>query len=753
MKNWRISTKMIIIIAVMALTSLSIAAVGYYQFSKVETDLNRMIDTTADLERKSMELRILVGATLLQERAALLTDDPQLAAKHAKESLEKAATIDTARATLPTDLEKNGFLEEAKLASQFENSWERCAANQQQVLKIGLENSLGKARESVKSTISPRIRSWQNVCQSVREAVLRDRDAILAAKDLDKLIAMEGKLRIILELERDILELPNWLTTHINTRVDEGFEKIEARITELQEQIDRNINNLLTQVDGPVKPLVERLSKEFLDMRPQFSEVIRLSRIDSNAETTKLLAATEMDTINSLNALKDLTNKLHTRLEVDSDSLESMTRLARNLMLSVPGFGITISIFLALTITRGIVRPLAKGVELSSALADGDLTRRLKLDRRDEVGLLTNAMDRVADAFGHVLTDLSTVATGINGSANQLDSVSKKLLTQSDDMSSRARHVAVAAEQMTTNINMMAGAAEQMSINMISISSASEEISVNVGMISKAAEQTSDKVTTVTSAIVTSTRTFENIAREAREETVIADRAREMANHASGTMSHLDRAAGEIGKVSETIKMIALQTNLLALNATIEATAAGDAGKGFAVVAHEIKELATQSARAAEDITRKIEAVQTSTRDAVRAIESVSEVINQLSAAASTIRVSVEEQSVLAKRSSDNLGEASHSVGEIANSISEVSKGTTEMSRNAGEAAKGANDVSRNAAEAAQGVREITAGIQQVSQSSQQTSLSAKELTTAATQLQKISGELQAIVKRFRLEA
>src|SRR5205823_698178 len=98
-----------------------------------------------------------------------------------------------------------------------------------------------------------------------------------------------------------------------------------------------------------------------------------------------------------------------------------------------------------------------------------------------------------------------------------------------------------------------------------------------------------------------------------------------------------DRSAGEINKVTETIKMIALQTNLLALNATIEATSAGEAGKGFAVVAREVKELANQSGQAAEDIARKIEAVQGSTREAVRVIQSVAEIIGAIHASAGRI--------------------------------------------------------------------------------------------------------------------
>src|SRR5207244_9918826 len=130
------------------------------------------------------------------------------------------------------------------------------------------------------------------------------------------------------------------------------------------------------------------------------------------------------------------------------------------------------------------------------------------------------------------------------------------------------------------------------------------------------------------------TKAFGDIAGEAREGAKTTGKAREMAAHATETIAALDRSAAEINKVTELIKMIALQTNLLALNATIEATSAGEAGKGFAVVAHEIKELATQSGRAAEDIARKIEEVQGSTREAVKVMRGVAEIMGEIDASA-----------------------------------------------------------------------------------------------------------------------
>ena len=155
------------------------------------------------------------------------------------------------------------------------------------------------------------------------------------------------------------------------------------------------------------------------------------------------------------------------------------------------------------------------------------------------------------------------------------------------------------------------------------------------------------------------------------------------------------------------IKLIAMQTNLLALNATIEATSAGEAGKGFAVVAHEIKQLANQSGKAAEDIARMIEGIQTSTREAVEVIQTSPRRSRRSIPLRNASRPRWRQQTLAAPGSRRELEAASKGVGHIAQSIAEVAKGANDMSRNASEASQAANDVSHNASEAARAVRDI----------------------------------------------
>ncbi len=182
------------------------------------------------------------------------------------------------------------------------------------------------------------------------------------------------------------------------------------------------------------------------------------------------------------------------------------------------------------------------------------------------------------------------------------------------------------------------------------------------------------------------------VAKEASEGSEKCSEAYRMSKDASEAIHNLNRAAADITKVTDTIKTIALQTNLLALNATIEATAAGDAGKGFAVVAGEIKELANQSGRSAEEIARMIQGVQDQTRKTVEVIQSVAGIFCDVDQSSTRISASVAKQTETASRLAISVTQASNGVAEIARSLSEVGKGMSELSRNAAEAATGATE-------------------------------------------------------------
>ena len=162
-------------------------------------------------------------------------------------------------------------------------------------------------------------------------------------------------------------------------------------------------------------------------------------------------------------------------------------------------------------------------------------------------------------------------------------------------------------------------------------------------------------------------------------------------------MGKLGRSSAEIGEVIKVITSIAQQTNLLALNATIEAARAGEAGKGFAVVANEVKELAKQTAKATEDISRRINAIQTDTKGAVDAIASISGVINQINGISGTIATAVEEQSATTNEMTRNVTDAAKGSGEITLNIAGVAEAGRGTSNSAHESQKAANELAEMA--------------------------------------------------------
>lgn len=367
-----------------------------------------------------------------------------------------------------------------------------------------------------------------------------------------------------------------------------------------------------------------------------------------------------------------------------------------------------------------------------SELAQGNLTVQYTAGEADEEAKeaqsgfleLERALNDTIVNLAKIINKIKGDASVLSDSADQLSGVSTQLLQGSEDMSLQSGNVAGATEQMSMNINSMASAAEEMSVNVSTVSSTAEEMA--------------QTMTSVAASIEGVRKAIANIADNAGEGSKVAAKAMNMAQEATSTMTQLGAAAREIGKVTEVIKRIAEQTNLLALNATIEAASAGEAGKGFAVVAHEIKELANQSAKAAEDIASKIEGVQGNTVEAVRVIDEVASIINNINDAVSVITDSVEEQTKAANEIALNVSETTKGVDDIAISISELANGANDMSQNAGEVAKGTNDVAAN--------------ILGVSRSAESGSHGAKEVNNLARGLAEVAGELENIVSTFRAE-
>ena len=289
---------------------------------------------------------------------------------------------------------------------------------------------------------------------------------------------------------------------------------------------------------------------------------------------------------------------------------------------------------------RGSVLTLKASVD---AMASGDLTHEPAIDRRDEFG-------RTAAALTQALRSLRSTLAGVG-------EVSDAVAAASEEMSASGAQVASGAEETSAQAGVVAAAAEQVSRNVQAVAAGAEQMGASI----------------------------REIAQNAHEAARVAAQATDVAASTTVTVARLGSSSQEIGAVVKTISAIAEQTNLLALNATIEAARAGEAGKGFAVVAGEVKELAQETAKATEDIGRRVEAIQADTAGAVAAIEQISQIVAGINDYQLTIASAVEEQTATTTEMSRGVLEAASGSTEIAANITGVATAASTTSEVVGQ--------------------------------------------------------------------
>jgi len=383
------------------------------------------------------------------------------------------------------------------------------------------------------------------------------------------------------------------------------------------------------------------------------------------------------DSAQLIKQLTDSENAVGPAIEAAADTMSAAAQAtvqdaedayssARTLTLLAVAVGVLASIALALLIVRVVTGPVQRVKTVLDRVAEGDLSVRVGRTGGAEIGEVARSLDRTLDALGGVLALVSD-------SAGRLSGASQKLTAGADAIADNARVAAGQADVVVASAG---------------------EVASSVDTVATGSQQ-------MESAI-------REIAHNATEASRVASQAVGVAEETTRMVGKLGDSSQEIAAVVKLINGIAEQTNLLALNATIEAARAGEAGKGFAVVASEVKELAQETARATEDISQRVAAIQADTAGAVQAIGQISSVIGEINDFQSTIAAAVEEQTATTNEMNRNVAEAAGSSRSIATAITGLAAGTQATNERVADAQQSAAELAGMSAELQTAVSRFT---------------------------------------------
>ena len=461
------------------------------------------------------------------------------------------------------------------------------------------------------------------------------------------------------------------------------IDKEAKRITESREEI----NKIFGEMDKVVKSdKGKELLKAVTDARaaylPAYSSVMKLIEANDKEGARKELLTTVRTTQGAyFKALDAMIHHQEEGVKKVGELAAANAAQARTMIIIILVIAIVISTAMALFIIRSIVRPVSELVGVNAKLAGGDLTAISAVTGNDEIGQLADSSRKVVENLREVLSHVSETSSQVASAAHQLQVTAEQIATGAEEVASQTGTVATASEEMAAT---------------------SSDIARNCNMVADSSKMASTTATKGGSIV------HETISGMGR----IAERVRLSAT----TVENLGVRSEQIGNIVGTIEDIADQTNLLALNAAIEAARAGEQGRGFAVVADEVRALAERTTRATKEISDMIKAIQSETREAVKAMEEgVSE---------------VEKGAASSEKSGQALEEILGQINEVTMQINQIATAAEEQTAT---------------------TSEITTNIQQVTDVVHQTARGASETATAASQLSSNAQVLQNLVGKFRL--
>lgn len=468
----------------------------------------------------------------------------------------------------------------------------------------------------------------------------------------------------------------------------ERFQKVSKDTKPLIESIIADIEKnsyMGSEVETSAKKALDsylKYSKGFISLTEKILKEKDISPQKAN-EMMESLKQNIYDFELNVDVILDSAIKL---MESDAGAIASKGNRSRFVIGIFLFAGIVLSILLGTAITVSIRGPILEAVSFANNMSNGDLTQQIRIRRKDEAGVLVEALNSMSENLREMFTKIASDTKTLNSSSSDLTHASEEISASSGQTAEKSQKVSRTSAEMSSNMNSVAAATEQASSNIRIIVTAAEEMTATIGEVSK---NTADGSRTTSDAV-------------------------EKAQNVSGRVRELNEAAMDISKVTDAISDISDQTNLLALNATIEAARAGDAGKGFAVVASEIKTLAEQTARATKEINSKISGIQKTTKESTEAIESILEIIYKIDSIVISVASAIEQQSA--------------AVSEVSGNVAQAGEGLEEINKNI-------NKTSLISETVAEDIESVNSAVENIQSGSRQVMNSAKELNLLANNL------------------
>ncbi len=466
-----------------------------------------------------------------------------------------------------------------------------------------------------------------------------------------------------------------------------NFRQDVAAAKQALEDLRQQVN---ADLAANIPPVVTALDAYDADFTNYSDATLSGARLFDTGLLPPLIAAQER--------LGEITTALQSEFVASKESGSRIIRQTTLLQVILAGVALVIGAGLAMAIGRGITRPLNAMTAAMSALAEGDRAIEIPArDNQDEIGAMARALDvfkrnaiRADAAAAEQVADRAAKEARVvrldglvRGFEAQVGGLVGQLSSASTELEATAQSMSATAQQTNNQAANVAAAASEASSGVQTAAAAAEQLTASIAEISRQVVQAAE----------------------------VSDRAVADASRTDHIVRALAEGAQKIGDVVGLISSIAGQTNLLALNATIEAARAGDAGKGFAVVASEVKSLANQTAKATGDIASQITQIQSTTQEAVNAIQGIALTIGEVSTIATAIAAAVEEQGAATAEIARNVAQTAGSTQLVTSNISGVSVAANSTGAAAGQVLSAAGDLSRQAERLTQEVNQFVAGV------------------------------------------